>query len=113
MVRNLHLYLTCIHSCWQTLVIRVGLVSGKLSQTTQTLHISRSTARTFEREQWEALEKRLIAWKSGLASVLEVVATARASSSRRGGSTSNVGAGAGESKDGNVSEVGKREVAAV
>lgn len=45
--------------------------------------------------------------------MLEVVATARASSSRRGGSTSNVGAGAGESKDGNVSEVGKREVAAV
>jgi translation initiation factor 3 subunit M len=58
-------------------VIRAGLLSGKLSQTTQTLHVTRSTARTFEREQWEALEKRLSAWKVGLASVLDVVVTAR------------------------------------
>jgi translation initiation factor 3 subunit M len=34
-------------------------------------------SRTFEREQWEALEKRLLAWKSGLLGVLEVVETAR------------------------------------
>lgn len=58
-------------------VIRAGLLSGKLSQTSQSLHITRSTARTFEREQWEALEKRLVAWKTGLAGVLEVVAAAR------------------------------------
>ncbi|KAJ7129261.1 PCI domain-containing protein [Mycena epipterygia] len=62
---------------WVIDVIRAGLVSGKLSQTSQSLHITRSTARTFEREQWEALEKRLVAWKAGLAGVLEVVATAR------------------------------------
>ncbi|KAG1906271.1 uncharacterized protein F5891DRAFT_931582, partial [Suillus fuscotomentosus] len=51
-------------------VIRAGLLSGKLSQTTRSLHVSRSSARTFEREQWEALGKRLVAWKAGLASVL-------------------------------------------
>jgi hypothetical protein len=58
-------------------VIRAGLLWAKLSQTTQSLHVTRATARTFEREQWEALEKRLVGWKSGLAGVLEVVANAR------------------------------------
>jgi len=58
-------------------VIRTGLLSGKLSQTTQSLHVYRSSARAFEREQWEALEKRLVAWKAGLASVLEVVTSAQ------------------------------------
>jgi translation initiation factor 3 subunit M len=62
---------------WVIDVIRSGLVSGKLSQTSQTLHITRSTARTFELEQWAALEKILVAWKSGLAEVLDVVAAAR------------------------------------
>lgn len=62
-------------------VIRTGLVSGKLSQTTQSIRVSRSSARKFEREQWEALEKRLLAWKAGLASVIEVVANAQ----KRGG----------------------------
>ncbi|EPQ59896.1 hypothetical protein GLOTRDRAFT_23467, partial [Gloeophyllum trabeum ATCC 11539] len=62
---------------WVIDVIRAGLLSGKLSQTSQTLHITRSTARTFEREQWQLLEQRLVAWKAGLASVLEVVATAQ------------------------------------
>ncbi|KAH0840248.1 hypothetical protein J3R83DRAFT_1255 [Lanmaoa asiatica] len=67
---------------WTIDVIRVGLISGKLSQTTQNLHVSRSSARKFEREQWEALEKRLFAWKAGLASVIEIVAHAQG----RGGS---------------------------
>lgn len=62
---------------WAIDVIRTGLLSGKLSQTTQSLHVYRSSARTFEREQWEALEKRLVAWKAGLASVLEVVTSAQ------------------------------------
>jgi translation initiation factor 3 subunit M len=70
--------LDCRPSCSITsLVIRADLLSGKLSQTKQSLYITRSTARTFEREQWEALEKRLLAWKSGLNNVLEVVANAR------------------------------------
>lgn len=65
---------------WVIDVIRVGLLSGKLSQNTQTLHVIRSAARTFEHDQWQALEKRLVAWKAGLAAVLEVVATARGTS---------------------------------
>ncbi|KAH9482943.1 Eukaryotic translation initiation factor 3 subunit M [Psilocybe cubensis] len=66
---------------WVIDVIRAGLVWGKLSQTTQSLHISRATSRSFEREQWQALEKRLVAWKSGLAGILDVVVTAK----RQGG----------------------------
>ncbi|EMD40431.1 hypothetical protein CERSUDRAFT_111031 [Gelatoporia subvermispora B] len=62
---------------WVIDVIRAGLVSGRLSQTAQTLHVTRATPRSFEREQWELLEKRLQAWKTGLADVLEVVAAAR------------------------------------
>ncbi|EJF62277.1 PCI-domain-containing protein [Dichomitus squalens LYAD-421 SS1] len=62
---------------WVIDVIRAGLVSGKLSQTAQTLHVNRAAARTFEREQWELLEKRLQAWKTGLASVLETVSASR------------------------------------
>ncbi|KAG5648768.1 hypothetical protein DXG03_000116 [Asterophora parasitica] len=62
---------------WAIDVIRAGLVWGKLSQTTQSLHITRATARTFEKEQWEALEKRLQAWKAGLSGVLEVVVSAK------------------------------------
>ncbi|KZP06729.1 PCI-domain-containing protein [Athelia psychrophila] len=65
---------------WVIDVIRVGLLSGKLSQNTQTLHVIRSAARTFEHDQWQALEKRLVAWKAGLAAVLEVVASARGTS---------------------------------
>ncbi|KIO12424.1 hypothetical protein M404DRAFT_123481 [Pisolithus tinctorius Marx 270] len=62
---------------WSIDVIRAGLVSGKLSQATQTLHVVRSSARKFEREQWEALEKRLLSWKTGLASIIEIVANAQ------------------------------------
>jgi len=62
---------------WAIDVIRAGLVWGKLSQTTQSLQVIRSTSRTFEREQWQALEKRLVAWKAGLANVLDVVSSAK------------------------------------
>ncbi|KAJ3739827.1 PCI domain-containing protein [Lentinula detonsa] len=60
------------------------VIDGKLSQNTQTLHIIRPTARSFEREQWQALEQCLLAWKSGLSSVLDVVASAK----RQGGHVS-------------------------
>jgi hypothetical protein len=59
------------------LVVRTGLLHGKLSQTNQTLHVVRSTVRAFEREHWEALEKRLELWKGGLAGVLEIVSASR------------------------------------
>ncbi|TEB30049.1 hypothetical protein FA13DRAFT_1764563 [Coprinellus micaceus] len=62
---------------WTIDVIRAGLVWGKLSQNTQSLLVTRATPRKFEREEWELLEKRLVAWKEGLRSVLEVVAGAK------------------------------------
>ncbi|THH33481.1 hypothetical protein EUX98_g705 [Antrodiella citrinella] len=62
---------------WVIDAIRVGLVSGKLSQTTQTFHVARATARIFGREQWVILEKRLAAWKAGLVGVLEVVVSTK------------------------------------
>ncbi|KAG6861869.1 hypothetical protein C0995_011166 [Termitomyces sp. Mi166 len=64
---------------WAIDVIRAQLVWGKLSQTKQSLHITRATARTFEKEQWEALQKRLLAWKSGLNGILDVVVNAKRS----------------------------------
>lgn len=62
-------------------VIRAGLVRGKLCQPAQTLHVTYSSARKFGRVQWEALERRLLAWKTGLAGVIEVVAAARGAES--------------------------------
>lgn len=58
-------------------VIRAGLLWGKLSQTTQSLYVIRSSVRAFEKEQWEVLEKRILAWKTGLQGVLDVVNNAK------------------------------------
>ncbi|KAJ3572262.1 hypothetical protein NP233_g3202 [Leucocoprinus birnbaumii] len=62
---------------WVIDIIRAGLLWGKLSQTTQSLYVVRSSVRTFEKEQWEVLEKRILAWKSGLQGVMEVVNNAK------------------------------------
>ncbi|KAG2047513.1 hypothetical protein BDR06DRAFT_963841 [Suillus hirtellus] len=35
--------------------IDVGLLSGKLTQTTQSLHVYHSSARMFERELWKSV----------------------------------------------------------
>lgn len=64
-------------------VIRAGLVSGKLSQSSRVFHITRSTSRAFERDQWAALEQRLVAWQTGLAEVLAVVTSAREKGNER------------------------------
>ncbi|KAG1782845.1 hypothetical protein EV702DRAFT_229719 [Suillus placidus] len=39
---------------WVIDATRTGLLSGKLSQITRSLHVYRLSARAFEREQWEA-----------------------------------------------------------
>ncbi|KAG2054071.1 hypothetical protein BDR06DRAFT_884710, partial [Suillus hirtellus] len=39
---------------WAIYVICTGLLTGKLSQTTKSLHVYHLSARMFEREQWEA-----------------------------------------------------------
>ncbi|EJD48516.1 hypothetical protein AURDEDRAFT_112952, partial [Auricularia subglabra TFB-10046 SS5] len=69
---------------WVIDAIRAGLLSGKLSQPTQTLRVTRSTTRSFARGEWETLEKRLATWKSGLLGVLEVVGAARAAAGKDG-----------------------------
>ncbi|KAG2054145.1 hypothetical protein BDR06DRAFT_955750 [Suillus hirtellus] len=51
--------------------IRIGTCRGGLNLD------DRSSAHTFEREQWEALEKCLGACKAGLVSVLGVVTSAQ------------------------------------
>lgn len=60
-------------------VIRAGLVSGKLSQTTQALLVIRASPRGFGVEQWSSLEQRLIAWKNGLLGIQNVLTTVRQS----------------------------------
>ncbi|KZV94255.1 hypothetical protein EXIGLDRAFT_767316, partial [Exidia glandulosa HHB12029] len=67
---------------WVIDVIRAGLLSGKLSQPTKTLLVTRSTTRSFARTEWETLEKRLATWKTGLLGVLDVVAAARAAAGK-------------------------------
>ena len=60
-------------------MIRAGLLSGKLSQTAQTLHIIRASPRGFSTEQWKVLEQRLLDWKEGLSGVRGVLLSARQS----------------------------------
>lgn len=54
-------------------VIRADLLSGKLSQATQTFHVARASPRGFGSEQWGVLEQRLLAWKTGLAGIQAVL----------------------------------------
>jgi len=68
---------------WVIDVIRAGLVSGKLSQSSRVFHITRSTSRAFEQDQWVALEQRLVAWQNGLTAVLAVVNSAREKGNER------------------------------
>lgn len=55
---------------WVIDVIRAGLVSGKLSQVTQTFRVYRSTHRTFGTEQWKVLESRLQEWDTTLETII-------------------------------------------
>jgi translation initiation factor 3 subunit M len=67
--------------------IRAKLLSGKLSQPTQTFHVTRAMTRAFEQVEWKLLEEKLVSWRSGLVSVLEVVANARKSTQVSVGAT--------------------------
>jgi len=66
---------------WVIDAIRAKIISGKLSQPTQTFHVTRATTTSYhpfnEKTQWESLEKKLLAWRSGLVGVLGVVSGAR------------------------------------
>ena len=62
---------------WVIDVIRAGLVSGKLSQVQRTFRVYRSTYRSFEKAQWEALEQRLTRWQSSIQTLLRTMDQAR------------------------------------
>ncbi|KAG8901833.1 hypothetical protein FRC00_004231 [Tulasnella sp. 408] len=54
--------------------MRANLIGGKLSQPTQTLHVTRAAHRSFGSEDWADLEKRLVNWRADMAAVLDVLA---------------------------------------
>ena len=58
---------------WVIDVIRAGLVSGKLSQVKRSFRVYRSTYRSFERPQWESLEKRLVQWQSSVENLVSII----------------------------------------
>ncbi|KDN35979.1 hypothetical protein K437DRAFT_260261 [Tilletiaria anomala UBC 951] len=62
---------------WVIDVIRAGLVSGKLSQVNKSFRVYRSTHRTFGKEQWHALEERLVEWQSAISNILGTLSKAR------------------------------------
>lgn len=57
--------------------IRHKLIGGKLSQANNSIHITRSSTRTFGASQWEDLEAQLVQWKTNLGEVVKVIAQAR------------------------------------
>ena len=68
---------SCTFGSHPRAAIRAGLLTGKLAQPTQTLRVTRATARAFGPQEWALLVKRLAEWRAGLAGVLDVVAAAR------------------------------------
>jgi translation initiation factor 3 subunit M len=77
-------------------VIRTGLISGKLSQTTQTFHVIRALPRSFGDEEWRVLERRLVAWRVGLEGVRGVLAQTARQSQGHGQSAIAAGQAAAE-----------------
>lgn len=57
--------------------MRLNLIGGKLSQLSQTLHITRATYRVFKPTDWSHLQEKLTGWKTELLGVLDVIAGAR------------------------------------
>ncbi|KAK4053411.1 hypothetical protein OIV83_001576 [Microbotryomycetes sp. JL201] len=58
---------------WVIDAIRAGLVSGRLSQSLSTLHVTRATPRSFSADHWKQLETRLQGWRTSLSAILESV----------------------------------------
>lgn len=59
------------------IAIRYKLIGGKLSQANSSIHITRSSTRTFGTSQWQDLETQLLQWKANLGEVAKVIAQAR------------------------------------
>ena len=56
--------------------IRVGLMTARLHQPTNTASIIRASPRSFGNEQWKTLQTRLESWKSSVGNILDVVGKA-------------------------------------
>ncbi|KAJ2745065.1 hypothetical protein GGI20_002474 [Coemansia sp. BCRC 34301] len=62
---------------WIIDVIRSGLIQGKMNQVTKTLLPTRSTYRTFGKDQWKMLAERLDQWKASLEELQPVISNAK------------------------------------
>lgn len=57
--------------CFRDFVaIRASLLTGRLSQPTQSLSITRALPRSFESKHWSTIEQRLQSWRKSLDSIL-------------------------------------------
>ncbi|CAE6421124.1 Eukaryotic translation initiation factor 3 subunit M Short=eIF3m [Rhizoctonia solani AG-1 IB] len=72
---------------WAIDAIRHKLIGGKLSQATKSIHITRSSTRSFEVSQWQDLEAQLLQWKTNLGEVGKVIAQARKTAAGSGASS--------------------------
>jgi len=61
---------------WIIATIRVGLMTARLHQPTNTASIIRASPRSFGNEQWKTLQTRLESWKSSVGNILDVVGKA-------------------------------------
>ncbi|GAA5914121.1 PCI domain-containing protein [Sporobolomyces salmoneus] len=55
---------------WVIDAIRASLLTGRLSQPTQSLSITRALPRSFESKHWTTIEQRLQSWRKSLDSIL-------------------------------------------
>lgn len=55
---------------WVIDAIRASLLTGRLSQPTQSLSITRALPRSFESKHWSTIEQRLQSWRKSLDSIL-------------------------------------------
>ncbi|KAI9480215.1 hypothetical protein BX667DRAFT_495355 [Coemansia mojavensis] len=62
---------------WIIDVIRAGLIQGKMNQVDCTLVPTRSTYRSFGKDQWQLLSAKLDQWKQSLAALQPVIANAK------------------------------------
>ncbi|KAF8307631.1 hypothetical protein DL93DRAFT_2087891 [Clavulina sp. PMI_390] len=91
---------------WVIDAIRAKILAGRLSQSTQTFHVTRTTTSSYtpfsSPAQWSALEAKLTSWRAGLVGVLDVVSAAKAQAEKSsgGGLGGASGANAGNAEEG-------------
>lgn len=56
---------------WVIVAVSSGLLVAKMDQLQQKVMVERAVVRKFDIQQWQALQKRLNAWKQNLSGILE------------------------------------------